>query len=70
MTASKKSLGWGYLKYFHVAENAKYISEAYLQEVLASLAFAIWKKNYKEINKSQLFWFIQREDRGNYLTRN
>lgn len=44
MTASKKSLGWGYLKHFHVAENAKYISEAYLQEVLASLAFAIRKK--------------------------
>lgn len=69
MTASKKSLGWGYLKHFHVAENAKYISEAYLQEVLASLAFAIRKKKLQG-NKSQLFWFIQREDRGNYLTRN
>ena len=44
MTAIKKSLGWGYLKHFHVAKNAKDISEAYLQEVLASLAFAIQKK--------------------------
>lgn len=50
-----KSLGFGYLKHLHVAENAKYTSETFLQEMLASLAFTLWKNIYKEINQSPLF---------------
>ena len=50
-----KLLGFGYLKHLHVAENAKYTSETFLQEMLASLVFTLWKNIYKEINQSPLF---------------
>ena len=55
-------MGCGYLKHFHVAENAKYISEIFLLEALASLTFTIRKKHLQGNKLVSLFFPLMIDD--------